>query len=165
MIDFPGNMWYNNDFINNRSGKFAIFGYVSASIHRSPTCFMNQAEAFKAYLASEFEARNTVINILEYGIPSGDEYMEAIVDFIHVEMAEYFHVKVGEFAYNGTVYARINVEYTMSEAEYASAKSAWDAAVARGKNPLAIWVPEHDFGDYFCIYGMWFKDDCLYCMW
>ncbi|MBR5445904.1 MAG: hypothetical protein IKV57_07270, partial [Clostridia bacterium] len=87
------------------------------------------AEEFKSYLASEFEARNTTISITEYGIPASEEYMEAVADFIHMEMAEYFHVKVVSFGGNGTAYVRINVEYTMSEAEYASAKSAWDAAV------------------------------------
>ncbi|MBR4959796.1 MAG: hypothetical protein IKY52_02750, partial [Clostridia bacterium] len=70
-------------------------------------------DAFRTYLAAEMDKRNTQINIASYGIPYSQEYVEAIFDFIHVEMPEYFHANVTSLSYyTGGDIVYINVEYT-----------------------------------------------------
>ncbi|MBE6614127.1 MAG: hypothetical protein E7631_02300 [Ruminococcaceae bacterium] len=88
--------------------------------------------ALKSYVAAELEKRNTQIDISSYNIPRTDAYMEAVFNLIHVDLAEYFYAKATSLSYysSGNTYAFINVEYTMTDAQYREKRIIWDAAVA-----------------------------------
>lgn len=88
--------------------------------------------ALKSYVAAELEKRNTQIDISSYNIPKTDAYKEAVFNLIHVDLAEYFYAKATSLSYysSGNTYAFINVEYTMTDAQYREKRIIWDAAVA-----------------------------------
>ena len=87
-------------------------------------------DAFKAYLREAMANMETEIQISQFNIIYNEENRDVIRNIVFYELQDCFHLKSGySLSNDGSVFAKLNVSYTMSKPEYEANKILWDKAV------------------------------------